>query len=289
MHGQAIALGTPQPARVIPELGEVGRVDLDQVARIPGVPSVDFFRGVEKRLLEVGELRGWMPCFYYDASAVTAVFAADAAALARLLPSPALRPLRLGPRTGAIAFTAFEYRVTDIGPYNEFAISIPVQVGCGLNPPVLPLLWQMLRGQLHVFVWQLPVTTEIARVGGVEVYNYPKFLADLPFERGPDEACAAIVHEGRTELTLIGKALATRPGRSVVQHSHSVKDGHVFDAAVRVNPLEHARSREPFAARLLLGDGPIADRLREVGIGRLLSYEYLPKLQLILPAAERVG
>ncbi len=38
------------------------------------------------------------------------------------------------------------------------------------------------------------------------------------------------------------------------------------------------------ACQLELGRGPVADALRSFDIGRLVTYDYVPSAQLILPA-----
>lgn len=94
-----------------------------QSAFFEGVPQVDATLAGEGAKL---------PIFYYDGTAQTAVFPARLGAVRKLLPDPRFVPARLAPGLGAVAVTCFEYRDTDIGPYNELAIAIV------LNDPPSP-------------------------------------------------------------------------------------------------------------------------------------------------------
>jgi len=51
-----------------------------------------------------------------------AVYTASTRRVRRLLPHPAMNPIEMFPGRCMVAFTAYEYRKTDIGPYNEFSI-----------------------------------------------------------------------------------------------------------------------------------------------------------------------
>lgn len=81
-----------------------------------------------------------------------------------------------------MVFSAYEYRKTDADPYNEVSIAIMATFQQRQIPGVT-LAVQAMRHRFTSYVWHLPVTTERARVGGVELFGYPKFIADISFER----------------------------------------------------------------------------------------------------------
>ncbi len=81
-----------------------------------------------------------LPIFYYDVTTVAAAFLTPLAPVRALLPSPRLQPLRATPWHTVTIITAFEYRDSDIGPYNEVAIAFPIT----LDRPA-PILTGLLR------------------------------------------------------------------------------------------------------------------------------------------------
>lgn len=50
-----------------------------------------------------------------------------------------------------VAFTAFDYRDCDIGPYNEFSIAFLITF-CNKSTPLFTALQQMTKGELFVYV-----------------------------------------------------------------------------------------------------------------------------------------
>jgi hypothetical protein len=100
------------------------------------------------------------------------------------MPDRRLCPARVVPGLGVVVVMCLEYRDTDIGPYDEVAIAI------GLNEPwFLPnlpgraSLADHRHRQLHGWIHHLPVTTEAARAEGVELFNFPKFIAAIEFDQ----------------------------------------------------------------------------------------------------------
>ncbi|MBI5478451.1 MAG: acetoacetate decarboxylase family protein [Deltaproteobacteria bacterium] len=243
----------------------------------------DLFAGIVQWEMDWQGRKAKLPVFYYDNTAFTAIFAARVGRLRRLLPHPDLRPIELYPGTGLLAFTCFEYRRTDIDPYNELSIAVLATLR-SRTLPGLSLLAQVARRCFHAYVWQLPVTTEIARVGGVDLYGYPKFIAGIDFERPAGGIACHLSLEGKPILSLRGPALPTGRGKLTRYVTYSIKDGIPLVANVVTDPLEYAESFTGAGATLELhGDHPIAAQLREVGLGtKPVLYQYAPRTQAIL-------
>lgn len=192
----------------------------------------ELFEGVTQGELTLQGHPLKVPIFYRDASAVTAIFPAHAGKLQRLLPRDELRVAPLAPGVGAVGVTFFDYRDTDIGPYLEMGVAIPVVYG--QRPvPLATVARQMRTGTLHAWVQQLPVTTEIARVGGVDLYGYPKILADIDFETRDDRFHTELRVEGRRVLALDGGVpegeLSDVPQRYV---TYAMRDGRLVEGQV---------------------------------------------------------
>lgn len=251
--------------------------------------SGEIFKGIMQWEFDWQGMKAKVPVFYYDNTSMTAIFTASTAAVKKLLPHNAMRPIEMFPGRCLAAFTAFEYRNSDIDPYNEFSISF--LTAFNKTPiPALTIGRQLLRRTFTAFVWQLPVTTEIARIGGVDLYGYPKFIGDIVFKREKDWLECRLSEKGEHILTLRGKALPTSKGKRVRYITYSVKDGIPLTANVYVDPLEFAQSFSGASASLELGTGhPISKSLGEIGLSKKPTmYQYSPANEAILFAGRNL-
>lgn len=112
------------------------------------------------------------------ATMLGATFAAPKADVSALLPD-GLHPIRATP-TGAAAVTllSVEYHEVDIPemePYNEFAVMIPANHTSPSNVPYISALMQAT----NAYVWYMPVTTEPAKAFGIDIWGFPKVVADI--------------------------------------------------------------------------------------------------------------
>lgn len=251
-----------------------------------------FFEGVEQvDATLVGEAAK-LPIFYYEGTAQTAVFPAKLGALRKWLPDPRFVPARLAPGLGAVGVTCFEYRDTDIGPYNELAITVILN-----NPPFAPnlpgraLLAGLRSKQLHAWVHHLPVTTEIARVGGVDLYNYPKFIASIDFEQGAGRRSCRLAEGDDHILTLDGPLIPTPDSGQLQLFSHIWMDRQPQESEFKLNVIAGGRALKPGAATLQLGKShPIARELAAALVSRrTIYYELMAPFEGILYGPEHLS
>jgi hypothetical protein len=251
-----------------------------------------FFEGVTQSDMTVAGEPAKVPIFYYDGTATQAVFAARLGALRRLMPDPRFSPARLAPGLGALAITCFEYRDTDLGPYNELAISVVLNEPWFLpNLPCLALASSLRRRQLHAWVQHLPVTTEIARAGGVDFYNYPKFIAGIDFDETATRRICRLSEGAEHILTLSGKRIATPRSQELQLFSHLWMDRQPQGSEFKINALEMGVSLSPRAATLQLGERhPIARELAGlIAWHRPLQYQYMARFEGILYGPEHLS
>lgn len=251
-----------------------------------------FFDGVTQSGVTIAGQAAKVPIFYYDGTATQAVFAARLGALRRLMPDPRLCPARLAPGLGAVAITCFEYRDTDIGPYNELAISVVLNEPWFLpNLPGVALISSLRRRQLHAWVHHLPVTTEIARAGGVDFYNYPKFIAGIDFEQSEQRRTCRLSEGAEHILTLSGERIAAPRSEQFQLFSHLWMDRQPQSSEFKINAIEMGVSLRPSAASLQLGERhPIARELAEViAFRRPIQYQYTPRFEGILYGPEHLS
>jgi Acetoacetate decarboxylase (ADC) len=263
----------------------------DQVKEKIAVRGSPFFEGVSQMDAVLDGEVVKLPIFYYEGSAISAIFPARLNALRELMPDRRFCPARLAPGVGTVAVTCFEYRDTDIGAYNELAISVPLnEPSSAANVPGRALLRSLRRRQLHAWVQHLPVTTEIARLGGVELYNYPKFIAGIHFEQ-TDRSRDCRLSEGREHiLTLSGSLIATPRAERFQLFSHLWMDQQPQGSEFKINAIGMGVSLNRGAAKLELGTRhPIARELRSLLYSqRPIQYQYLPRFEGILYGPEHL-
>ena len=113
-----------------------------------------------------------LPLRYQESSTFTAHFLAPLAALQAALPSARLTPHEVEPGRALVSVTAFNHRRSDLAPYHKLGVFIPATYQAGREHEALT----------GAYCLTLPVTTEEARGAGIDVWGYPKYLADITIE-----------------------------------------------------------------------------------------------------------
>ncbi len=249
----------------------------------------DFFKDVEQLDAIMGGKKVKLPVFYRSARAMTAVFPALIPGLKKLIPDSRYSPAQIAPGVGAIHLTAFEYYDTDIEPYNEFAIGILLNDPRVMSIPGYNLLRQLARINFYTYIHHLPVTTELALRGGIDIYNYPKFLAGIDFSDTDRELTCHLSENGEDILTLRGKKINAPRSGIMKYFCHLYQSKQLQGAEFKVNAMKYALVPGMGKASLELGTShPVARELR----GALLStqpllYIYKPEIQCILYGPDR--
>lgn len=218
-------------------------------------------------------------------AAMAAVFSADAEAARALLPAASaalLQPLAWRPGRCLLGVVAVRYFEGDLGAYDELALVLPV----GRGPlPRLRALRALLSARFEAFVWQMPVTTERAREGGVRLAGFPKWVAELRCgEHAGWLRCA--LHEGAAEpvLALSCRAAAGHgPPRELSLLAHTLLDGAPVASELRLRQERWHGFPGPGGAVLSVGQGALADALRALRLGpRPLWTQVVPRAQALL-------
>lgn len=247
-----------------------------------------FFDGVTQQEVRIAGQRAKIPIFYRDGTAITALLPASIRRLRRILPDARYRPASLLPGVGVVGLTALDYRDTDIGPYGEFSFFVALRPPFSAEGP--GLLGQNRRKQMHIYIWHLPVTTEIALRGGVDYYNFPKFIANIDFENAGGEVRCRLSEKGEPIATLSGKRIPpTRRDLRMQNFIHLYMDGQPQSTEFKIHASEWASSWGSRNVRVELGQNhPVARALRGVLLStRPLQYLYMPRFEAILYGPER--
>jgi len=236
----------------------------------------DIFDDIEFKYIEIGKFRFKTPFRYSDYSLMGAAFHAPVNSVKRVLPSERLKLVEVAPDTTTIALIATENRVIDdMSPYNEFDVMVPVTYEMGDNVPGLP----------GIYCIYLPVTTEEALIGGIEIYGYPKFLADISFEEVGEIRRCRVRADGKEILTLEVRKSPTKM-ESYDTYTYTVKDGQLIRALLKVQG-QNSTIYVSGGASYILGDHPISEEIKALGIGSTsVMCRYAPQLKMLLHLPE---
>jgi hypothetical protein len=122
-----------------------------------------------------------LPILYQDYGYAHFLFWTDPDKVTPKLDGTAFTPCRFFNGKAGVLLNFFEYRNSAIGPYNEVGLSIVCYARKRKNPGLFApqLLKHATAWTMGAYVINLPVTTEIAYVGGKEIWNYPKFVTAI--------------------------------------------------------------------------------------------------------------
>lgn len=236
-----------------------------------------------------------LPVFIRDAGAFAAVFPARLAELRRLLPDPGLVPARIAPGAGAVVVGAVEYRDGDLGAYREVLVGIALEGGEAMvSLPGRAALRALLRGRSEVFILDMPVTTELAREGGVAFAGYPKWIAAIEVATREGERICRLRHPDETVALL---TLVVRPpggGRRLRLRvaGRSWRDGQVQGSELLIESPAVAIGPGGASARLELDPASVHSTARQLDralLGRrALAVVDVPAFRAIFFGPERI-
>ena len=240
----------------------------------------------EQRLIRFGEFESKAPLYYPQVKVMGGIFTAPMAAIKEVLPPGPYRPLQVLPGVGLVGIHCMEYISSDIGPYNEVSLSVGLQCMKQSRIPTKKILLSILRDEYEAQIVDLPVTTEIALQGGLVVFNYPKYLAEISFrETAKHRVCTVRDRESKDLIfEFDGRKLETKGHRkkSLTLHSYPHKDGKVLHSRVMINRLDGVTTFFKPNASFRVGKHSHSDIYRRLRMGLLLQYLYIPQGEAIL-------
>ncbi len=203
-----------------------------------------------------------------------AMFSTTMETVERLLPPP----LEPGDTLVCVAFVAEYQRTNFIPPYNEAAVFIPCQY----------------KGEAGRYCVAMPVTTDIAMIGGREVYGYPKKIAEKIFiERVGNEVHGLCVRHDVPIIEIKGtltEELEAReaPGPSFVIKSMLDEKG----VGVAKNPILIRNVNPSEFDKIEIGEGTLTfgeskyDYLHEIHIDQVMAIMFMEDGKITMPPGE---
>jgi hypothetical protein len=202
-----------------------------------------------------------VPLFFPSLGFASALYTADTVSARRLLPDARMRPVEVMPGRCLFSITGLHYRESDLGPYDELSLAVPIAFGS--HPlPALDALWKGVTRVLNAFVWQLPVTTQRACDAGVELAGFPKFVADIVFERDEQRLRFRLSEQGQAVMTLVVDAPDDPGERELKLRGYTMQDGVPLVSNLLLRQTRFRDHLQRDAARLELGSGALAESLR---------------------------
>lgn len=225
-------------------------------------------RGASTRCFEIEGRRLAYPVVFQDGCSAVGLFTVPAAGAQELIRESGFEVAELWPGRAAFSLACCHYLESECGAYNEIAMSFFVKPAHGRpgRTPYLGTWLDIARGASATYIWKLPVTTRLANDAGVQMWGFPKTVEEIDFDRTGGRASFQLRMDGREVLRYSVSASGRRrqpPGASAVYST--------YEGAAHVTCLEsefHEVGVRFRGGRLGLGDHPIAEQLRGLGLPR---------------------
>ena len=211
-----------------------------------------------------------------DVKLLYAMFTTTMEAVEHLLPPP----LEPGDTLVCVAFIAEYHRTNFIPPYNEAAVFIPCQY----------------KGEAGRYCVSMPVTTDIAMIGGREVYGYPKKIAEKIFiERVGNEIHGQCVRYGFPIVEIKGTLMDVLDSREAPGPSFVIKS--LLDekgVGANKNPILIRNVNPSEFDKVEIGEGTLTfgeskyDYLHEIPIDQVMAIMYMENGTITMPPGEVV-
>ena len=229
---------------------------------------------LQQRTLSDGSLCP-LPIRYFDAQLLIATYLVDYGRASALLKNTGVIAVPQGIGQALVALGCFQYRKTDIGPYNEVGLGI---LATSPKSPVPAL-----------YVVHLPVDTALANRAGHEIWGYNKFVASIDIaDSGNDFSMTIRDPDNVTIAQFKGtrSASVTMPPNDIV--TFSILDGQLVRTVIQMMTASQLGSGG-FSLKIGESTHPMADSLRTLGLDSLcpVLVQFADPFQSLLFAGQR--
>jgi len=227
-----------------------------------------------------------LPILYRDASQFGVFFRVDLARAREVVGVDAsVEPWPILGRAVA-AIYAWEYRDSTVGAYGEVGLGVQCRRK-GTRPSLLRLGTDMgADDDQGIWVASLPVTTEAARIAGVELWGYPKYVTPIETTFMKDEASVRLGDE--LTLRIAGLSGPRLRGQPVV--TYTARGGRLLRTRIDVD--HRVRWGTGSGAHLeLRAEGPTERLARRLGLHqeRIVAAFRADTFRARLPAGADLG
>ena len=223
-----------------------------------------FFKPIKQKPRETSVGPCNLPMLFNDSSFVGVIYRIDAKKVAELLGvSSPFEPLLVFGKALCVV-SAFEYRESTVGAYNEIALVILVKRK-GTTPSLFRMMLD-IRKQEEQALWvvNMPVTTQEARAAGFEIWGYPKYVTRIDTDFAADHTHVTLENEFTLKmgnpggLRIKGQPFA----------NFTINEGHLIRTIVEVdNKVQFGAAG---SVKLdIIGNGPTAKSIKTLGLEKL--------------------
>jgi len=206
-----------------------------------------------------------LPVIVRKARAAAATFVVPARAARALLPNGDLEIMEFAPGRTLFTLGGIDYIDNDLGDYNEVSMALYVRPrGAPRGIPYLGAWSDFLAGRASTYIHRLPVDQGFTCAAGRGIWGFPKSVERIGFETDGERAQCRLEMDGRHVLTLEAPRHGSRTLRDTAMTTYSYIDGVLHGTAFRSGADGVGFSRG--GAQLTLGDHPIANELRTLGL-----------------------
>jgi len=193
-----------------------------------------------------------MPVRIRDAAVASAMFAVPAKAAQALIAYSGLEVFSPVASRALCSLAVIRYADGDLGPYHEFAVAFLVR--------------EPGSKKTGAFIHWLPVNQSFTLEAGRSIWGFPKVMADIAIDLSSRIKRCLVRLDGREVIELAIKPGAPMPGGAGTPKidAYSCLDGVTRRTPWTMSPK--AVRMRPGGTRIRLGDHPIAQELRELGL-----------------------
>ncbi|MEY2405813.1 MAG: hypothetical protein QOG39_729 [Acidimicrobiaceae bacterium] len=190
-----------------------------------------------------------------ELNAATMLFSVASDAAAALLPGSAFEIVETAPGVAQLIISVCDYRQNPWGDYNE------VNLGFLARPAGGP------DDEIGSFVYRMPVNQAFTCEAGNQVMGFPKTVEEIEIGYAGSMVDVRLASEGRPALALrLPRVAGEQAPERIAAVSYSYLSGEPY-----ATPLEMDMATgfvDPADVVIELGEGPIADELRSLGLPR---------------------
>ncbi len=229
-----------------------------------------------------------LPLSVREARTGAATYLVDTVVARRLLPGTELDVVELLPGKALFSIALVDYKDNDLGDYNEVSLAFFVRErSAAARIPYLGTLLDFLRGKVCTYIRHLPVNQSFTCEAGCTIWGFPKTVQQIDFDYAPERVRCKLVMDGQHVLTLS----VPRGGSRTLPDSEMVTYSYIQGIPHRTSFTSGA---EGFGfklggAQLELGEHPIADELRTLGLPKsALMTTWMEKMHGRFEAAQKI-
>ena len=212
-----------------------------------------------------------LPIRYFDVQCLVATFLTGLDRATGLLKGTGLQAFSQEDGKGIVLLYCIEYRVTDIGPYNEVGLTV---VATAPRDPIPAN-----------YVLDLPVTTAVARRTGREIWGYNKFVAAIDVKSNGKQF-STIVRDTDREIigAFEGERSASIPTAPADILTFTMFQGKPLKTVIRVLTPSQVSNGQDFVFKIGTSRHPMTDHLRTLALdgARPAFVEYADPFQALL-------